>query len=172
MQQHFNPLPPCGGRQYNKKGKEVHNNISIHSLRVEGDSAKTAVCRLGTQFQSTPSVWRETTVNRTSRGRGLRFQSTPSVWRETAQTPQALRGVVFQSTPSVWRETCGIVVFVYLHPFQSTPSVWRETATCPAYSRTLSISIHSLRVEGDLRQTAWTSYPENFNPLPPCGGRP
>ena len=35
--------------------------------------------------------------------------------------------------------------------FQSTPSVWRETPTLTFCSLTTSISIHSLRVEGDKR---------------------
>ena len=34
--------------------------ISIHSLRVEGDAVKDGVYTFVTQFQSTPSVWRET----------------------------------------------------------------------------------------------------------------
>ena len=34
--------------------------ISIHSLRVEGDAASVVVKQLDSQFQSTPSVWRET----------------------------------------------------------------------------------------------------------------
>ena len=34
-----------------------------------------------------------------------------------------------------------------------------------------SISIHSLRVEGDHNQTARNRRQDNFNPLPPCGGR-
>ena len=40
--------------------------------------------------------------------KALKFQSTPSVWRETSiNKPTALDGIVFQSTPSVWRETFG-----------------------------------------------------------------
>ena len=33
--------------------------------------------------------------------------------------------------------------------FQSTPSVWRETITEPQTAKMLTISIHSLRMEGD-----------------------
>ena len=36
----------------------------------------------------------------------------------------------------------------------------------------LSISIHSLHVEGDWRRQLNTKASKNFNPLPPCGGRP
>ena len=35
---HFNPLPPCGGRQSIIQPPPELGDISIHSLRVEGDS--------------------------------------------------------------------------------------------------------------------------------------
>ena len=79
----------------------------------------------------------------------------------------------FQSTPSVWRETAALHKDHVAFAFQSTPSVWRETvvlSVLPGLSR--QISIHSLRVEGDRRHRAMTEGAENFNPLPPCGGRP
>ena len=38
--------------------------------------------------------------------------------------------------------------------------------------RCLIISIHSLRVEGDFSPCRRKQYACNFNPLPPCGGRP
>ena len=78
--------------------------------------------------------------------------------------------------------------------FQSTPSVWRETVTHHLRRGSDSISIHSLRVEGDAKRT-WRLKASSisihslrvegdqiwhgnifryvyFNPLPPCGGRP
>ena len=78
--------------------------------------------------------------------------------------------------------------------FQSTPSVWRETYIFFFIELKKSISIHSLRVEGDrsfhnfgFRSKKFQSTPsvwretsgatrlrtggKNFNPLPPCGGR-
>ena len=36
-QRYFNPLPPCGGRQRHLSAAP-ERLISIHSLRVEGDS--------------------------------------------------------------------------------------------------------------------------------------
>ena len=33
------------------------------------------------------------------------------------------------------------------------------------------ISIHSLRVEGDVNRIRYDLFKLNFNPLPPCGGR-
>ncbi len=57
----------------------------------------------------------------------------------------------FQSTPSVWRETVNRWCRRMHSIFQSTPSVWRETIAPPATIVGVSISIHSLRVEGDCR---------------------
>ena len=36
---HFNPLPPCGGRPRDLSTGGASSPISIHSLRVEGDSS-------------------------------------------------------------------------------------------------------------------------------------
>ena len=61
--------------------------------------------------------------------------------------------IPFQSTPSVWRETRVRFSPLYIsNVFQSTPSVWRETDENPAGTESgAGISIHSLRVEGDVR---------------------
>ena len=83
----------------------AHNVISIHSLRVEGDSGKCYNRHRLVEFQSTPSVWRETNLSR--------FQS-------PAQSD-----------------------FNPLPPCGGRPYI------------TLSIS----------------GKPVDFNPLPPCGGR-
>ena len=80
------------------------------------------------------------------------FQSTPSAWRETVRLSQHIKIFpVFQSTPSAWRETSDGLYFLYTNvSFQSTPSAWRETD---------SESTHE-------------NEEQNFNPLPPHGGRP
>ena len=56
----FNPLPPCGGRRRTRREQIEHGTISIHSLRVEGDLRAIVLSKLHSEFQSTPSVWRET----------------------------------------------------------------------------------------------------------------
>ena len=56
----------------------------------------------------------------------------------------------FQSTPSVWRETCLQATPRPCQAFQSTPSVWRETKNSCTAACIRHISIHSLRMEGDL----------------------
>ena len=123
----FNPLPPHGGR-HNIFIRIRHSVcISIHSLRMEGDS------RIRSLYCSQSS-----------------FQSTPSAWRETHTVPEKCNFfAVFQSTPSAWRETeFDIIVLVQL-----------------------VISIHSLRMEGDLHFHFRISDNSYFNPLPPHGGR-
>ena len=39
----FNPLPPRGGRQFGQHRNCSYNIISIHSLRVEGDSKNSQI---------------------------------------------------------------------------------------------------------------------------------
>ena len=124
---HFNPLPPHGGRQ----------------LFASSDAAKRA-------FQSTPSAWRETGKATMQKHRSFAFQSTPSAWRETMIPLARFRDSVFQSTPSAWRETSGTGSGQPLGIlFQSTPSAWRETLGTILTVWSGSISIHSLRMEGD-----------------------
>ena len=82
MPGYFNPLPPHGGRRYQdimydrnrnisihslrmegdpvSSGKTIRQSISIHSLRMEGDEMSTVSEYVGEVFQSTPSAWRET----------------------------------------------------------------------------------------------------------------
>ena len=55
--------------------------------------------------------------------------------------------------------------------FQSTPSGWRETSAVDEHSDKVKISIHSLRVEGDEPERYTSRGSEDFNPLPPGGGR-
>ena len=108
----------------------------------------------------------------------LRFQSTPSVWRETALACYYALWMLFQSTPSVWRETLALQMDnIKTERFQSTPSVWRETYIFFFIELKKSISIHSLRVEGDrsfhnfgFRSKKFQSTPSVWRetvPLPP-----
>ena len=60
--QHFNPLPPHGGRRLSSY---------LPSMTFS--------------FQSTPSAWRETIWNGITGATQWLFQSTPSAWRETAK---------------------------------------------------------------------------------------
>ena len=145
----FNPLPPCGGRLRRLSVSFPDHNISIHSLRVEGDFDDCLFLSQIIIFQSTPSVWRETKPPLRQRMtvkisiHSLRVEGDAKIPRQKQLRAQ------FQSTPSVWRETSDSFQTFIQNIFQSTPSVWRETC-----------SSRSSRCKSS-----------NFNPLPPCGGR-
>ena len=80
--------------------------------------------------------------------------------------------LIFQSTPSAWRETTSLLLPLKALLFQSTPSAWRETIACSgSCAGGFVISIHSLRMEGDIGNHFNVSAVFNFNPLPPHGGR-
>ena len=68
--------------------------ISIHSLRVEGDYILVYQILLLQQFQSTPSVWRET-IHLSFLLNLKIFQSTPSVWRETSRLLTRCYSVIY-----------------------------------------------------------------------------
>ena len=123
----FQSTPPCGGR-----------HLWIGFL----------ICR--EQFQSTPSVWRETLLQAPRNMKCVYFNPLPPCGGRQASVLTPVCRALFQSTPSVWRET---FVAMFIPPvdfqFQSTPSVWRETLFHHQGRRVDSISIHSLRVEGD-----------------------
>ena len=147
--QHFNPLPPHGGRQK-------------WFCIIMGDYV----------FQSTPSAWRETCRSQEEVPRMVYFNPLPphggrrqcrrngrkNILHFNPLPPHGGRlGTVkgfcdpaeFQSTPSAWRETVLMLVKPSIRIFQSTPSAWRET-----------------RWRQKKRQRRW-----HFNPLPPHGGR-
>ena len=78
----FNPLPPHGGRPHKCSLQFSIENISIHSLRMEGDGYPLSSERERLNFNPLPphggrlrQCWLSTT--------GELFQSTPSAWRET-----------------------------------------------------------------------------------------
>ena len=81
--------------------------------------------------------------------------------------------IIFQSTPSVWRET-GPSKSIDLPEAISIHSLRVEGDHGAAMRAVIlhAISIHSLRVEGDTDLLAMLKVDLDFNPLPPCGGRP
>ena len=163
---HFNPLPPHGGRPIFSPAPSTPFVISIHSLRMEGDNCRDIVGIHTDIFQSTPSAWRETAsffIMLLTR----RFQSTPSAWRETSSLPvQILHAKYFNPLPPHGgrrefqpRRWVG-------ERFQSTPSAWRETRHCSRNSTSNRISIHSLRMEGDRNGPGCTHAESTFQSTP------
>ena len=145
---HFNPLPPHGGRLEKNGFIYGVSYISIHSLRMEGDIGR---CTAGITFGY--------------------FNPLPPHGGRLFFAHCDILPVGFQSTPSAWRETDRTVAGTGKAVFQSTPSAWRETilARIPGWER--CISIHSLRMEGDKRGIGCGLEAVHFNPLPPHGGR-
>ena len=148
--QHFNPLPPHGGRL----GFVFHVfsslSISIHSLRMEGDTRRYRhPWKLG--GISIHSLRMEGDSSAAMRSCGARI-SIHSLRMEGDECdfPGWANGSTFQSTPSAWRETSASqLVPTSVSRFQSTPSAWRETIPL--------VSAEFTRM--------------HFNPLPPHGGR-
>ena len=70
-------------------------------------------------------------------------------------------------------DVSGYSLAVVAYSFQSTPSTRRETNDLAESEHDNEISIHSLHTEGDAELTAMAAEAsQNFNPLPPHGGRP
>ena len=146
----FQSTPSAWRETTQSQQQKLNREISIHSLRMEGDGVDTFPLPDGAKFQSTPSAWRETAIpirdapdamhfnplpphggrrhTYQRRTRRNAFQSTPSAWRETSRAAVAAScSCLFQSTPSAWRETTVKYAKNQNREFQSTPSAWRET---------------------------------------------
>ena len=124
---HFNPLPPYGGRPTDfRKNFEINH---FNPLPPYGGRHHTRCLFPHTvpEFQSTPSVWRETLREQTATGGTADFNPLP---------------------PYGGRPRYSLVTGRY-SSFQSTPSVWRETSFSDFNNFRFFISIHSLRMEGD-----------------------
>ena len=128
------------------------DRISIHTLRMEGDGS-ARVLQLPRRVISIHTLRMEGDKS-LSRPRPTSqiFQSTPSAWRVTYSMALAASVAEFQSTPSAWRVTSGAGSTANsCRSFQSTPSAWRVTVKSVHNTSSLKIiSIHTLRMEGDL----------------------
>ena len=103
------------------------NRISIHSLRMEGDTGAMSTASTSRTFQSTPSAWRETALQARLTDLEQHFNPLP---------PHGGRHLLY--------------IFYYTTKCISIHSLRMEGD--PAIATTVpytSISIHSLRMEGD-----------------------
>ena len=132
-----------------RKGAMMHNVISIHSLRMEGDLRRHRTYRRMRGFQSTPSAWRETAMQyaETLRQRisihSLRMEGDyhrmcyiRRLWDFNPLPPHGGRHIVTQFTkctnyfnplPPHGGRLLSVRQRLYPLSFQSTPSAWRET---------------------------------------------
>ena len=79
---HFNPLPPYGGRPPYRRRRTDSQEISIHSLRMEGDENQKAPVLHPKHFNPLPPYGGRPSCHDLPIVEN-QFQSTPSVWRET-----------------------------------------------------------------------------------------
>ncbi len=78
----FYPRPPGGGRLRFVCNVDFFSTISIHALRVEGDTPSLVSIKIFKGFLSTPSGWRATRCS-WNWVKLSEFLSTPSGWRAT-----------------------------------------------------------------------------------------
>ena len=145
----FNPLPPHGGRRMYEAEKKQEVDISIHSLRMEGDKDLEVSELRPSYFNPLPPHG----------GRPFffyipvygHFISIHSL-RMEGDYPVAFFVyvvILFQSTPSAWRET--VIFHTFFHCFTYFNPL-------PPHGGRLLPDLHILPIN-------------HFNPLPPHGGR-
>ena len=168
----FNPLPPHGGRPPVSGLYDAFYGISIHSLRMEGDPSTLIYTVLLSIFQSTPSAWRETQRLNDLRQCINYFNPLPPHGGRPTLDSFSNHLSEFQSTPSAWRETQMSTWKYSIWHFNPLPPHGGRPVSGITIDLRFTISIHSLRMEGD-RQRKNNNYRcGHFNPLPPHGGRP
>ena len=125
--------------------------ISIHALRVEGDSASSAPIAMPAAFLSTPSGWRATAFGCGSGAENaisihaLRVEGDHPDFQRVSEDPD------FYPRPPGGGRQIVLDFFSGSFVFLSTPSGWRATAGAGGHHHERNaISIHALRVEGDL----------------------
>ena len=118
--------------------------ISIHTTRVGGDEVKQRRIQPIQNFNPHhPCGWWQYTVNNKT---------------DTAE---------FQSTPPVWVVTRVINNHRIYKIFQSTPPVWVVTTKGITLANTITISIHTTRVGGDVMMTKISTKNIQFQSTPP-----
>ena len=146
---YFNPRPPCGGRR-------------------DGFYAMNT----GMLFQSTAPVWGPTRPNQ-KRLVTPQFQSTAPVWGPTVVLRNLLRLTCISiHGPRVGADPCWRAMRSTTPGFQSTAPVWGPTVANGVAKIADIISIHGPRVGADEKMLISLLTDHDFNPRPPCGGRP
>ena len=125
--------------------------ISIHALRVKGDLNISDLQMSYITFLSTPSGWRATRLYAVQRLAVENFYPRP---------------------PGGGRQSVGFAKVLFLNYFYPRPPGRGRPARRGRGEREQTrISIHALRVEGDLLSVITLTLPSNFYPRPPGGGR-
>ena len=146
----FYPRPPGGGRPGDVISRVALVLISIHALRVEGDLSTGLPQKQKANFYPRPPGGGRPQKQFNENINQYFYPRPPGGGR---RLPSSNKGILtpFLSTPSGWRATrFGGISAVSNSRFLSTPSGWRATGLCNSDAVRLVISIHALRVEGDL----------------------
>ena len=146
---HFYPRSPCGERPINTHCQHKRQQISIHALLAESDSA----------------LW-------LSPDKGHPFLSTLSLRRATIRAYQRYFPLDI-SIHALLAESDGIgLVFLWWGVrFLSTLSLRRATVHYDNYNLHCTISIHALLAESDQRTWLSALHNSDFYPRSPCGER-
>ena len=103
---YFNPLPPHGGRHGQSQKNTPTFNISIHSLRMEGDISTSIIAPNIGNFNPLPPHGGRPSTSLVQREKLRNFNPLPPHGgRPNFSFRDDLVSKKFQSTPSAWRET-------------------------------------------------------------------
>ena len=146
----FQSTPPVRGATSKAMILCAGQWISIHAPRAGGDPTLWLNTRIGTRFQSTPPVRGATTGNFIPAQKRNDFNPRP---------------------PCGGRQICTDTVLKNRKISIHAPRAGGDLH-CLQVRAAIEISIHAPRAGGDGRKKAETEREYNFNPRPPCGGRP
>ena len=146
--------------------------ISIHALRVEGDSAAGHPCqKTGNFYPRPPGGGRRTATVSRIRGQSISIHALRV--EGDGEARQTIAGTVPISIHALrvegdvaWRNSAEFIT-ISIHALR-VEGDWTRSS----YRRAARISIHALRVEGDVFFSPPVVLRDNFYPRPPGGGRP
>ena len=133
---------------------KCYNLRSTRALRVEGDRITATVQTLSSYFYPRPPGGGRPESARHTDTQPYFYPRPPSGGRPRRRTWLSAH-CPFLSTPSGWRATSQTRSKASMMSlFLSTPSGWRATRAARRARKQVYISIHALRVEGDLSAEA------------------
>ena len=171
---HFNPRPPCGGRQHATLYKKFSRTISIHVLRVEDDLTPLQKREAPTlYFNPRPPCGGRLACSSGNVNLRQNFNPRPPCGGRPYRPLSLLGQRNFNPRPPCGGRLAHIRGKLRNKPdFNPRPPCGGRPRHCDAYARTGRISIHVLRVEDDSAVFNHCFFSSYFNPRPPCGGRP
>ena len=148
---YFYPRPPGGGRLRPEKGKKYGKKFLSTPSGWRATSYLTPLCILMSYFYPRPPGGGRRALADIIMDE-MQFLSTPSGWRATLQEKAVSDGAkIFLSTPSGWRATEALnpTSFPSIYFYPRPPGGGRHFGA-DVCTRGAEISIHALRVEGDI----------------------